>query len=419
MATNKLLPFANGVGANVIDYASWSAKTTLLSGGFVTGIAKSEEVNRLLSQGALASYILGQLVVDQIAQDADLNETTFYTNFKNALKSYIEANAVALNGAQTVGGVKTFTASPVVPTKTTGDSSTDAASTAFVQGEIASRAVLLTGNQTVAGTKTFSASPLVPTIASRFDQSQKAVNAAWAYGLATQGNALELIDLGAPDDLPWAEIDTGNFRNCPVGGYVTANSHRYYLGHHDYWLGTGDTECTTHHVLVVPAENLTTGKMNDTATTAGGYAGCDFKTGANSNTGYATLESIIQTDWGASRILSHREYFTNAVTNGQPSGATWYDSTIDLMSETMVYGCKIFEPMGNGSITPSNYTVDKSQIELFRRRPDLITVSANWLLRGVVTASTFAYVNSNGTARYGGASDSLGFRPAFGVKAAS
>ena len=153
MAVNKLLPFANGAGANVPTWADWSALTTLLGQGFVTGVARSDYANRVFSQGALASYVLGQLVVDQIAQDADLEETTFYTNFKNALKSYIEVNAVALNGAQTVGGVKTFTSSPVIPTKTSGDNSTDAASTAFVQTEIANQAVKFDSAQTLTNTQ--------------------------------------------------------------------------------------------------------------------------------------------------------------------------------------------------------------------------------------------------------------------------
>ena len=153
MAVNKLLPFANGAGANVPTWDDWSALTTLLGQGFVTGIARSDYANRVFSQGALASYVLGQLVVDQIAQDADLDEATFYTNFKNALKSYIEANAVALTSAQTVGGVKTFTSSPVVPTKTTGDSSTNAASTAFVQTEIANQAVKYDSAQTLTNTQ--------------------------------------------------------------------------------------------------------------------------------------------------------------------------------------------------------------------------------------------------------------------------
>ena len=277
--------------------------------------------------------------------------------------------------------------------------------------------VHLASTETISGQKTFTLAPLSSATVGRRDQTTKLITSAWAYGLATQGNALELVDLGTPDDLDWTGIASGNFRNCPVGGYVTKNGHRYYLGHHNYWLRTGDTECTTNHILVFPADNLVSGKMNNTNTTSGGYVGCDFKTGANSNTGYASLQSIIQADWGAGHILSHREHFTNAVSNGYPSGGTWYDSTIDLMSEPMVYGCKIFEPIGDGSFVPNNYTPDKQQIKLFAERPDLITNRAAWWLRGVVSAADFAYVSGNGNAHNDGASASAGFRPAFGIKA--
>ena len=136
MATNKLLPFANGVGANVTDYDTWSALATLLSQGFTTGVARSDYANRVFAQGALASYILGQFVVDQTAHDADLNESVFYTNFKNALVAYIKQNAVSLDTVQTIGGVKTFTSSPIVPTPASGDNSQKVASTAFVNGAI-------------------------------------------------------------------------------------------------------------------------------------------------------------------------------------------------------------------------------------------------------------------------------------------
>ncbi len=192
MAVNKLLPFANGDSANVIDYATWSALTQILGQGFVTGVARSDYANRLFSQGALASYILGQFVVEQTAQDADLDESVFYTNFKNALVSYIKANAVSLDTAQTVGGVKTFTSSPLVPTADAADTSQKVANTAFVQGEIASKAnasevVKLTGNQTIAGTKTFSDSPEVPTPASG-DNSQKTASTGFVQNaVATQG----------------------------------------------------------------------------------------------------------------------------------------------------------------------------------------------------------------------------------------
>ena len=53
------------------------------------------------------------------------------------LKEYSQGGAVLTTGDQTVAGVKTFSSSPVVPTATAGDSSTKAASTAFVSGAVA------------------------------------------------------------------------------------------------------------------------------------------------------------------------------------------------------------------------------------------------------------------------------------------
>lgn len=86
MATNELLPFANGEDANVLPTAQWQALRDILENGFQSGIARSEQVNRVLSQGAIASYVLGQLVVDQLDLDANLNPTTLYQNVVLALQ---------------------------------------------------------------------------------------------------------------------------------------------------------------------------------------------------------------------------------------------------------------------------------------------------------------------------------------------
>jgi hypothetical protein len=155
--------------------------------------------------------------------------------------------------------------------------------------------------------------------------------------------------------------------------------------------------------------------MNNSNVTTGGYLGSDFKTGANSNTALADIKAIIKTDFGASNILTHREYFTNAVTNGKPSGGAWADSDIDLMNEQMVYGCPIFQVANDGTTIPANYTTSKSQLELFAKRPDLITTRGGWWLRGVVSSAGFALVDTGGLASSGGASYSLGIRPAFAI----
>lgn len=215
----------------------------------------------------------------------------------------------------------------------------------------------------------------------------------------------------------YTHISDGTFKDMYIGDYWTIGGVNYRIGAFDYWLRTGNTECTEHHVLLVPDTNLASGKMNDTNTTTGGYVGSDLKTGNNSNTALATAKSTINNAFGSAHILTHREYFTNAVANGKPSAGAWYDSDIDLMNENMVYGTNIFLPHPDGSTIPTLSTIDKTQIKLFTDRPDLITNRADWWLRDVVSAADFANVNSVGNAAFLRASSSFGVRPAFAIKA--
>lgn len=176
----------------------------------------------------------------------------------------------------------------------------------------------------------------------------------------------------------------------------------------------GDTECTTPHVLVIPEKTMGNEQMNTSNVTTGAYVGSAMYT-----TNLEKYKTIINNDFGSGHILKHRNHLQNAVTNGYESGGTWYDSTIELMNEMMVYGCMVFKNVMNGTNIPNNYQIDKSQLSLFRHRHDLTVAfndsgSRQWYwLRDVVSASYFAYVSSNGNADYGSASYSGGVRPAF------
>lgn len=211
-------------------------------------------------------------------------------------------------------------------------------------------------------------------------------------------------------------IKSGTFDDLYIGDYWTINNHTYYIAHFDYWLNTGDTACTTHHILVIPKSgNLVSGKMNSTNVTTGAYIGSDFKTGNNGNTALAGIKAIIKADFGASNILTHREYFSNAVTNEYESAGAWYDSDIDLMNEEMVYGGVILGNIKAGTNIQNNHTIDKSQLKLFQERPDLITTRAFWWLRDVVSGADFADVAVYGYANSAGAGNSVGVRPAFAI----
>ena len=87
MADNKFTPFANGFGANVLSWGAWTAQTSLIENGFQSGIAISEQFNRVFAQGSAAGYAVGQFIVDELGVDADpLDATTLAANFKAALK---------------------------------------------------------------------------------------------------------------------------------------------------------------------------------------------------------------------------------------------------------------------------------------------------------------------------------------------
>lgn len=233
------------------------------------------------------------------------------------------------------------------------------------------------------------------------------------------GSYLPLTDLGTAYTQELKDdISSGKFEKAVVGGYLTINGRVYLFAHPDYWLHTGDTghECTDHHMVVVPLDsNLGNGQMNSSSTTSGGYLGSDFKTGNNGNTALAYIKSIIQTDFGAENILTHREYFTNAVNaNGAASGRAWVDSDIDLMNETMVYGhCVCSKPDTYGHLY--DVGIDKTQLQLFAKRPDLIPSSGNWYLRDIVSSSIFAGVSHTGYADYSGAAYTNYIRPAFAI----
>jgi hypothetical protein len=211
-------------------------------------------------------------------------------------------------------------------------------------------------------------------------------------------------------------VADGTFDNIFVGDYIIGktSNRKYLVADINYRLHCGDTECKTPHVLIIPERIMGTAKMNDTNITTGAYIGSKMYTEY-----LAPFKTIIQNDFENSHILSHREYFPNAVTNGYESAGAWVDSTIELMNELMVYGSNIFHNITNGTNIPTNHTIDKSQLSLFRLKPSEIVALNDagerywYWLRDVVSSSGFATVSPGGDANYNGASASGGVRPAF------
>lgn len=215
----------------------------------------------------------------------------------------------------------------------------------------------------------------------------------------------------------YAAIKAGTFDDLYIGDYWTIGGVNYRIAAFDYYLNSGDTSCTTHHVVIVPDTCLYNAQMHNTSsggyeggaanTTTGGYVGSDMYK-SNLEQAKTTIKSAF-----SGHVLKHRIYLTNAVANGRASGGAWCDSEVDLMCEQMVYGSGIFSPVSDGSNVPANYRVEKSQLPLFQHEPSRICNRATWWLRDVITASHFALVGDNGLAHYLNASNSYGVRPAF------
>ena len=356
-------------------------------------------------------------------------DMTVYTKKEKSFFGAADANAMNAAMNQLAGNMDT------ISQKAT--QATNAASTATTKASEAA-----TSAQNAESAKTAAASSASSASSSATTASQKATAAAnsatAASGSATsaansaqaaQASATELAALlfnnaGAHNAIyrgknlgtsvtaaQWAAIANGTFADLYIGDYWVIGGVNWRIAAFDYYYKMGDTSCTTHHVVIVPDTNLYTHVMNDTNITTGGYIGSKMYT-----EGLAQAKTQINSAFGSSHILSHRQLLVNAVTNGKPSGGSWYDSTVELMTEQNVYGGKIFGAGNDGSTVPYLYTIDKSQFPLFAHDPSMISNKQWFWLRDVVSAAYFARVNLSGYANYGNASGAYGVRPAFSIK---
>ncbi|MDD7175127.1 MAG: hypothetical protein PUH70_08685 [Clostridiales bacterium] len=218
-------------------------------------------------------------------------------------------------------------------------------------------------------------------------------------------------DLGtAVTDAQWVAISAGTFEDLYIGDYWVINGINWRIAAFDYYYRSGDTDCTTHHVVIVPDTALYTAQMNTSNVTTGAYVGSAMYT-----SNLANAKTAINNAFGSGHILSHRQYLQNATTSAYASAGSWYDSTVELMTEQNVYGCKVFGNCINGTNFPNSYTVDRSQYPLFAFRPDLISNRITFWLRDVVSDVYFAIVRDSGISSSSGAINANGVRPAFSI----
>ena len=261
------------------------------------------------------------------------------------------------------------------------------------------------------GIKRISAGNLKKDIKSLVTAAQSTIDAIAMTGAGAHNSIYRGTTLGTSvTAAQYAAIKAGTFEDMYIGDYWVIGGVTYRIAAFDYYYRTGDTSCDSHHVTLVPDAQMYTHCMNDTNITTGAYVGSKMYT-----EGLNQAKETINTAFGSAHVLNHRQYLQNAVTDGYASGGSWYDSTVELMTEQNVYGGKVFSNVSCGTALPNSYTVDKSQYPLFAFRPDMISNRQWYWLRDVVSAARFADVDAYGGADYYNASNAGGVRPAFSI----
>ena len=425
---------ANGVQSQPDKLTGTAAQNKKVFDNLVTAVVR-EHFNALIDEltGTGAAEQLGietipgfsagniQAALEQIVQAMqDVTQGSVVDGSITLAKLAAEVTAIALGGAaashthgagDVSSGVLDAARIPVLDGTKLGAGSvgTEQLAPAAVTGEkLAALAVLATHIAQGAVT----AQKLAPEAVTR------AKMAADAFAIADNAGAHNAIYRGknlgsAVTAAQWAAIGAGTFDDLYIGDYWEIGGVNYRIAAFDYYFGTGNPACTDHHIVIVTDDPPYNAAMNATDTTAGGYHGSQMV-----SSGLTQFKTMVNEAFGQDHIVSHRNYFSNAVTSGKPSGISTYDSTVDLMSEQNVYGGKLFGAANNGSTVPAIYTVDNSQFPLFAFRPDLISTGYKFWLRDVVSATQFGMVNASGLATYSSASTSdSGVRPAFCIKA--
>lgn len=213
----------------------------------------------------------------------------------------------------------------------------------------------------------------------------------------------------------WSDIYIGDYVELTFTYEGASRTVKFYVGEIDKFYKVGNTSLETHHLVMVTGDLGINQVMNDSNTTAGGYAGSKAHT-VTLPALYAILNPLFN-----NAILTHREHLSNTVisdqtvslslddgngavtyscnnfpvySSGDPNtpgcvtAGTWYDCNLVLMSEIEMFGSNRFSSSGIDDIM-----CPEGQIAAFKYNRDLQTLNRtiNTWLRNVNSASRFCY----------------------------
>ncbi len=154
-------------------------------------------------------------------------------------------------------------------------------------------------------------------------------------------------------------IKAGTFKGIFVGDYWQINNINWRIVDFDYWK---DYNTDQHHVVIMPDELLTVGKIkaHATRTFTGGIYNMDL---LNSTMIHPT--QYAREAFGQTNIIPHWEILSNGFSNGHVTSYISAQLILSVPNEVMIYGTKHFssQSMDRGYHMDA-ITVNKSQLAI-------------------------------------------------------
>ena len=231
-------------------------------------------------------------------------------------------------------------------------------------------------------------------------------------GAATHNSIFRGQNLGNLTATHIANIQNGSFKDMFIGDYFSINGSNYVIAGINYKRHHGDNMDLGNHLVLMPSDWSKTptqtlnpnGKdthyMQDTDTTAGGFAGTKLY-----KTYLPQIQTKLESDFGNHLINFRTIVSTHVDDSGAPDQAEWRDAKVAIPNEVMIFGSILNG--NNKSSSWFNVGDEDSQLPLMRLNDSerCNNHAGGFWLRDIHSASEFARVGIFGDAGWISASD--------------
>lgn len=217
----------------------------------------------------------------------------------------------------------------------------------------------------------------------------------------------------APTTEQYNNIANGTFKGIWLGDYWSNGGNNYRNAGCDQFYNIGDSNYSTHNVMVLTDNNVLRANGNDThymqndnTIPANGYIGTKMWTDTLPNSVLPVFKKVF-----GDHLFTHRELLCSSASDGKGTGWAWTDVIVNIPNQVMVYGTQAWIRPDYSSV---GYQIGSRHqiLPLFIARPDLAINRANYWLSDITSSTYFASVNSGGNAADNSASNPwLGVRP--------